>query len=153
MLLILILLAVSLIVVLCFLGFAMKAVKGETEWQMEEHSRGVGESRYGEKGKRPENRAAGREERKYCWIVLCKNDWFHLRKNMIYRPRIALGATDGVKPLPVPNGPFAVRCDECGKEYLYEASDVLRHEEELPASFQAHPLFREAVGKKTAAGA
>jgi hypothetical protein len=34
------------------------------------------------------------------------------------------------------------RCDECHKEYLYKHSDVLRHDQELPASFTPHPLFQ-----------
>jgi hypothetical protein len=181
MLLILILTVVSLIVVLCFLGFALKAVKGETVWQrMEENASGRGTSRPEMKDKwsgssgastqagTPQKAPAGSagrsrarlwEDTNYCWIVLCKNYWFHLRRNLFYRHRIPLGETDGVKSPPALSGPFVVRCDECGEEYLYTASDVLRHEEELPATFQAHPLFREdvsserPVGRKTAAGA
>lgn len=45
-------------------------------------------------------------------------------------------------PLPDLDGPFRVRCDECGKEYLYKSSDVRRYEQELPESFTPHPLFR-----------
>ena len=79
----------------------------------------------------------------YCWVVLCKNHWFHLRKNLFYRYRIALAETDPVDPRPVLNGPFRVRCDGCGKEYLYNVSEVLRFEQELPDNFTPHPLFRD----------
>jgi hypothetical protein len=79
----------------------------------------------------------------YVWVVLCKNHWFHLRKNLFYRYRIALAETDPVDPRPVLNGPFRVRCDECGKEYFYKPSEVLRFEQELPENFTPHPLFRD----------
>jgi len=39
--------------------------------------------------------------------------------------------------------PFKVRCDECGKEYVYKPTEVLRVEQEPPASFTPHPLFRD----------
>jgi hypothetical protein len=81
------------------------------------------------------------EDRNYCWIVLCKNNWFHLRENSLYRHHIPLGETDGVSPLPVLTGPFHARCDRCGREYRYKPSEVLRYEEELPKAFRPHPLF------------
>jgi hypothetical protein len=79
----------------------------------------------------------------YVWVVLCKNHWGHLRVNLFYRHRIPLAETDPVDPRPVLNGPFRVRCDECGKEYLYKPSEVLRFEQELPENFTPHPLFRD----------
>jgi hypothetical protein len=79
----------------------------------------------------------------YVWVVLCKNHWAHLRINLFYRHRIPLAETDPVDPRPVLNGPFRVRCDECGKEYLYKPSEVLRFEQELPENFTPHPLFRD----------
>jgi hypothetical protein len=79
----------------------------------------------------------------YVWVVLCKNHWAHLRMNLFYRHRIPLAETDPVDPRPVLNGPFRVRCDECGKEYLYKPSEVLRFEQELPDNFTPHPLFRD----------
>ena len=79
----------------------------------------------------------------YVWVVLCKNHWAHLRINLFYRHRIPLAETDPVDPRPVLNGPFRVRCDECGKEYLYKPSEVLRFEQELPDNFTPHPLFRD----------
>ena len=79
----------------------------------------------------------------YVWVVLCKNRWAHLRINLFYRHRIPLAETDPVAPRPVLSGPFRVRCDECGKEYLYQPSEVLRFEQELPENFTPHPLFRD----------
>jgi len=79
----------------------------------------------------------------YVWVVLCKNHWAHLRINLFYRHRIPLAETDPVDPRPVLSGPFRVRCDECGKEYLYKPSEVLRFEQELPDNFTPHPLFRD----------
>jgi hypothetical protein len=81
------------------------------------------------------------EDSNYCWVVLCKNHWFHFRQTLFNSHRIPLGETDAVMPVPVLGGRFPVRCDECGKEYLYEPSDVRRYEQELPESFSPHPLF------------
>ncbi|PYV94150.1 MAG: hypothetical protein DMG90_00445 [Acidobacteria bacterium] len=78
----------------------------------------------------------------YCWVVLCKNHWFHLRQNLFFRHRIPLAETDPVAPRPSLDGHFSVRCDDCRKEYSYKPSDVLKYEQELPDSFTPHPLFR-----------
>jgi hypothetical protein len=97
-------------------------------------------------GKTSRERPAQKEmwaDSHYVWVVLCKNHWFHIRKNLFYRHRIPLAETDPVDPRPVLNGPFQVRCDECGKEYLYKPSEVLRFEQELPDNFTPHPLFRD----------
>ncbi len=83
------------------------------------------------------------EDSRYCWVVLCKNHWFHVRKNLFFRHRIPLAETDAVMPRPILEGRFTVRCDECGKEYHYKPSDVRRFEQEPPASFTPHPLFRD----------
>ena len=80
----------------------------------------------------------------YCWVVVCKNNLFHHHPNIFNVHRIPLGETDAVSPRPNIDKPFAVRCDECGKEYMYQPSDVLRYEMEVPASFVAHPLFSES---------
>ena len=77
----------------------------------------------------------------YCWVVVCKNDSFHRRPNIFNVHRIPLGETDAVSPRPRLDKPFAARCDECGKEYIYQPSDVLKYEMEAPASFVTHPLF------------
>ncbi len=79
----------------------------------------------------------------YCWVVLCKNHWFHLRQNLFFRHRIPLAETDPLAPRPSFDGPFRVRCDDCRKEYLYKPSAVLRFEQELPDFFTPHPLFRD----------
>jgi len=87
------------------------------------------------------------EDGRYFWVVLCKNYWFHVRKNLFFRHRIPLAETDAVMPLPILKDRFTVRCDECGKEYRYKPSDLLRFEQEPPESFTPHPLFRdEATG-------
>ena len=78
----------------------------------------------------------------YFWIVLCKNERFHHESNHNYAHRIPLGQTDSVSPKPV-SQPFKARCNSCGKEYVYEPSDVLRSEMEIPQSFESHPLFRD----------
>jgi hypothetical protein len=79
----------------------------------------------------------------YCWVVLCKNHWFHLRQNLFYRHRIPLAETDAVATCPSLEGRFSVRCDDCRKEYFYKPSEVLKSEIELPDSFTPHPLFRD----------
>jgi hypothetical protein len=79
----------------------------------------------------------------YCWVVLCKNHWFHLRQNLFFRHRIPLAETDPVAPRPSLEGRFRVRCDDCRKEYSYKPSEVLKHEQELPGSFTPHPQFRD----------
>jgi hypothetical protein len=78
----------------------------------------------------------------YCWVVMCKNHWFHHRQNINSGHRIPLGETDVYASPPALKSSFTARCDDCGKEYLYEASDVLRYEQDLPESFTPHPLFR-----------
>jgi serine/threonine protein kinase len=81
----------------------------------------------------------------YCWVVVCKNHWFHGRGNFFSVHRIPLGETDAVLPRPKIDKSFTVRCDECGKEYAYQPSDVLKYEMDAPASFVVHPLFRDSL--------
>ncbi len=83
------------------------------------------------------------EDSQYCWVVFCKNRFYHLRQNLFHRHRIPLGVIDAISSCPVIDARFRVRCDDCGKEYLYAPSEVLRYEQEPPESFQPHPLFRE----------
>jgi hypothetical protein len=78
----------------------------------------------------------------YCWVVLCKNRWAHLRQSIFTSHRIPLGETDAVMPLPALEGRFPVQCDVCETKFLYSPSDVRRYEQELPQSFTPHPLFR-----------
>jgi hypothetical protein len=82
------------------------------------------------------------EDNNYCWVVLCKNNWFHNRKNLFSKHKIPLAETDVYAPLPALKSSFMVKCDECHKEYLYKPSEVLRHDQELPTSFLPHPLFQ-----------
>ena len=83
------------------------------------------------------------EDNSYFWVVLCKNDSFHRHSNLNHVHRIPLGETDAAIPRPPVFEPFAVRCNECGKDYLYEPLEVLRYEMEVPSSFVPHKLFRE----------
>ncbi len=82
------------------------------------------------------------EDTSYCWVVVCKNHWFHRTQNLFFGHKIPLGETDPYEPPPSLDGRFAVRCDDCGKEYLYKPDEVRRFQQELPESFSAHPLFR-----------
>jgi hypothetical protein len=82
------------------------------------------------------------EDNSYCWVVLCKNNWFHYRQSRSSKHKIPLAETDAYAPPPALQNSFTVRCDECHKEYLYKPSEVLRHDQELPASFNPHPLFQ-----------
>ena len=82
------------------------------------------------------------EDSSYCWVVLCKNHWFHLRQNIFFGHRIPLGETDAIMPRPALEERFRVRCDACGKEYVYKSSEVRRFNQQLPESFTPHPLFR-----------
>jgi len=83
------------------------------------------------------------EDPNYCWIVLCKNHWFHMRQSFLVRHRIPFAETDAfASPPPLPKH-FTVRCDQCRKTYTYKPKDVLRSELELPKSFKPHRLFQE----------
>jgi PilZ domain len=82
------------------------------------------------------------EDNNYCWVVTCKNSWFHGRKNLFFKHKIPLAETDAFASPPALNGKFKVSCDECHKEYLYKPSEVMRYDQEIPASFTAHPLFQ-----------
>ena len=79
------------------------------------------------------------EDANYCWVVLCKKHWFHMRQNFFFRHRIPLAETDAVTPLPSLGKRLLVRCDDC------KPKDVRRVELELPESFKPHPLFREEL--------
>jgi hypothetical protein len=76
----------------------------------------------------------------YCWVVLCKNYFFHMQQNLFFRYRIPLAYTDPYSPVPEIDGPFEVRCDNCGKTYVYKRRDLRRYEGEVP-KFKTHPLF------------
>lgn len=85
------------------------------------------------------------EDNRYFWVVLCKYKWFHIResRSLFFKHRIPLGETDSISSCPVVNGFFMARCDKCGKEASYKASDLFRFElKEVPESFVPHPFFR-----------
>jgi hypothetical protein len=82
------------------------------------------------------------EDNSYCWVVMSKNNWFHRRQNLFYQHRIPLAETDVYTPPPALKNSLTVRRDDYHKEYLCKPSNVLRHDQELPASFVPHPLFQ-----------
>jgi len=77
----------------------------------------------------------------YYWAVLCKNRWFHRRQNLFVDHKILLGETDPYQPLPEFSAGLSIRCDDCGREYPYAVSDVVRVQLEPPDSFSPHPFF------------
>ena len=77
-----------------------------------------------EKPVKPAKSAELWEDIHYSWVVLCKNYFFHMRQNLFFRHRIPLAYTDPFSPVPDVEGPFKVRCDDCGKTYMYKRSDV-----------------------------
>jgi hypothetical protein len=82
------------------------------------------------------------ENSTYAWVVICKNKKFHKHTNVMFGHKIPLGETDQYDPPPHLYGPFTAFCDECGTEYTYDPEEVLRFEQELPALFQPHRLFK-----------
>jgi len=86
------------------------------------------------------------EDNRYFWVVLCNYRWFHIResRSIFFRYRIALGETDAIAACPVVDGSFMARCDKCGQEASYRASDLFRFElDNPPEPFTPHPLFRQ----------
>jgi len=81
---------------------------------------------------------------RYCWVVVCKNHWFHRRRNFFSGHKIPLGEAAPFAPCPVPGPPFHVRCEECVKVYLYDPIEVVRVEYPLSDAFTPHPLFEQA---------
>lgn len=49
--------------------------------------------------------------------VTCKNHEYHSEKNPLSGYRVKVPSR--------PNKPFRVKCDSCGKAYLYDPQDVL----------------------------
>jgi hypothetical protein len=78
----------------------------------------------------------------YFWVVLYKNHRFHHKGNLSYAHQIALGETDAYSPPPMLTQQVLVRCDSCGEEYDYKATEILRNMIEEPTGFVPHPLFR-----------
>jgi hypothetical protein len=96
----------------------------------------------GSAGKAMESAAGAWQDIRYHWVVLCKSYFFHMKQNLFYRHRIPLAVTDPYAPVPALDGPFKVRCDDCGKTHTYKRSEVRRYEQEITKSFTPHPLFR-----------
>jgi len=90
--------------------------------------------------KPPEPASEAWQDIYYCWVVLCKNYFFHMKQNLFFRHRIPLAYTDPYASIPEIDGPFEVRCDDCGKTYVYKRKDLRRYEGEVP-KFKTHPLF------------
>jgi hypothetical protein len=82
------------------------------------------------------------EEKPYFWVVICKNSWFHRKKNLLFGHTIPLIETDFFSPPPALKEPFVVRCDECKREYSYYPEELLRAEMEPPSAVAPHPLFQ-----------
>lgn len=82
------------------------------------------------------------DDTEYFWVVICKNHRFHHKGNTSYAHQIALGETDAYSPLPFLTEQVTVRCDDCGAEYPYKISEILRNEIAVPQTFVPHPLFR-----------
>jgi hypothetical protein len=77
----------------------------------------------------------------YCWAVICKNRKFHSQQNIYSGHKIPLGETDEFASPPALDFNFRVRCDECGAEHSYAATDLVRYQTQLAADFKPHPLF------------
>ncbi len=80
----------------------------------------------------------------YFWVVICKNQRFHHKGNTSYAHQIALAETDAYSPLPVQPtiGYLNVRCNQCGADYSYKVSEIMRNEMAVPSDFVTHPVFR-----------
>jgi hypothetical protein len=81
------------------------------------------------------------EDEPYCWVVICKNHKFHRQQNLFSGHKIPLGETDAFSPPPALDFALSVRCDECGEEYTYAPSELMRHQMEFGPNFKPHPLF------------
>jgi len=81
------------------------------------------------------------EPERYCWVVICKNRKFHKQQNLFSGHKIPLGETDAFAPPPSLDFRLSVRCDECGKESLYDPAELVRFQMDLVADFKPHPLF------------
>ena len=77
----------------------------------------------------------------YYWAVICKSHTFHNRENRLFGHKILLGETDPYSPPPLVDAGFSVRCDDCGREHSYKASELVRVQLEYSESFVPHPLF------------
>jgi hypothetical protein len=53
-----------------------------------------------------------------------------------------LAETDAFSPLPMLTQQVTVRCDACGAEYSYKATEKMRGEMETAPAFVPHPVFK-----------
>ena len=84
------------------------------------------------------------EEKQYYWIVICKNRRYHIRRNILFGHPIPLAETDFYSAMPPLEGRFSGQCDECGEDYTYSPSEVMRFEMYPPEVVVTHKLFRSA---------
>jgi len=66
------------------------------------------------------------EDANYCWVVLCKNHWFHILQNIFFRHRIPLGQTDAVTPLPLSANTSRSGAMRAEKRYTYKPEGAKR---------------------------
>ena len=81
------------------------------------------------------------EEEPYCWVVICKNHKFHKHQNLFFGHKILLGEANPYLPPPAIPSAITVHCDDCGHRDLYNPSELVRVETEIPPSFTPHPEF------------
>ena len=74
-------------------------------------------------------------------MLICKNRKFHNRENTSIGHRVPLGETDAFSP-PTIDFRMTIRFDECGKEYEYEAAELLRAQMEVGLNFRPTPTVR-----------
>jgi hypothetical protein len=91
------------------------------------------------------------DEKQYYWVVICKNQRFHAKNNAFFGHTIPLAETDAYSGPPILPVSFAVRCEQCGKEYFYRPGDVMRFEM-YPVEVAPHPLFQANGPRNTLEG-
>jgi len=79
------------------------------------------------------------DNRQQSWVVTCQNV-YREAKNSFAGHRIPRAKTEAGAVHPDHLGRISVVCDECGKKFTYEASDVIMWLG-TPASFAPHPLL------------
>jgi len=62
--------------------------------------------------------------------------------------QIPLRQTDSLETLPIVNDSLPVYCSDCGKEYVYKASEIRKSRYKGPVSFTPHPLFQLDKGRR-----
>jgi hypothetical protein len=82
------------------------------------------------------------DEQQHYWVVTCKNFEYHREKNPFAGHRIPLARTEVGAAHPDHLGRFSVVCDECGREFTYESSEVIMWIG-TPASFTPHALLAQ----------